>query len=104
MNGATQDIWVKGLSKECGRLEKGNIHADRSTDIIKFNHRSKVPHNREVTYTTFVLDYIPLKNEPCRVLITVRGDWLTYLDNIRSPAVNMMETKIFLNSTISDAK
>ena len=33
----------------------------------------------------------------------VGGDRLTYLDDVGSSAANLLETKILLNSTISDA-
>ena len=48
-------------------------------------------------------DYRPLKKEPFQVRITVGGDKLDYLDDAGSPAANMLETKILLNSVISDA-
>ena len=34
----------------------------------------------------------------------MRGDILTYLDDVGSPATNILETKVLLNITISDAK
>ena len=55
-------------------------------------------------YATYVVDYIPLKNEQYRVRITVGGDKLIYLDDAGSLAANLMETKLLVNSTISDAK
>ena len=36
--------------------------------------------------------------------ITVGGDRLIYLDDAGSPAANLMETKLLVNSTISHAK
>ena len=44
-----------------------------------------------------------MKDEPYRVRITVGGDRLDYEDDARFPAANLLETKILLNSVISDA-
>ena len=49
-------------------------------------------------------DYRPLKEEKYRVRITVGGDRLPYHDDAGSPAADLLETKILINSTISDAK
>ena len=83
---------------------QGNSHGVRSTDNITFIHKSKILHDREVKYTMFVLNYRPLKDESHQVRITVGEDWISYPDNVGSPAANMMETIIFLNNTISDTK
>ena len=50
-----------------------------------------------------VCDYRPNKSEPYRVRLTVRGDMLPYPDDAASPAASMLETKLLINSTISDA-
>ena len=57
-----------------------------------------------MTYASFVYDHQPLKSEPWRVMLVVRGDKLSYNEDAGSPASNMIETKILLNSIISDAK
>ena len=51
-----------------------------------------------------VCDYQPLKDEKYRVRITVGSDKLPYYDDAGSPAADLLETKILLNSTISDAR
>ena len=56
-----------------------------------------------MTYATFVLDYRPLKSDPYQVQITVGSNGLSYLDDAGSPASNIIETKILVNSVISDA-
>ena len=50
-----------------------------------------------------VYDYRPHKQEKHRVKLTVDGDRLTYTDDVSSPADSLLETKLLLNSTISDA-
>ena len=96
-------IWNKSLSNEWGRLAQGNIHGVRSTDTIDFILKKEVPDGTTVTYATYVLDYRPLKEEPYRVRITVGGDKLHYTDDAGSPAANLLETKVLINSTISEA-
>ena len=51
-----------------------------------------------------VCDHRPLKSVPWRVRIVVGGDRLSYPDDPTSPSCGLLETKIILNSAISDAK
>ena len=104
LQGSDQDIWTQSLSNEWGRLAQGNDKGVLATDTIDFIHKDKVPRNRDITYATFVLDYQPLKTELHRVRITVDGNRLAYNADAGAPAENMLETKILVNSTISDAK
>jgi len=94
--------WNKGL-KRVGAFGTGNEYGVKSTDTIDFIPRSEIPSGQSVTYASFVLDYRPLKSEPYRIRITVGGDKLEYFLHADSPAANMLETKILLNSVISDA-
>ena len=55
-------------------------------------------------YASYVCNYRPLKDEPNQVQITVGGDRLEYPEDSGSPAANLLETKILVNSTILDAK
>ena len=50
-----------------------------------------------------VCNYRPLKEEQFRVRLTIGGDKLLYNDETTSPTADILETKILLNSTISDA-
>ena len=95
---------TRSLSNEWGRLAQGNKYGVQSTDTIDFIFKHEVPTGCRVTYATYVVDYRPLKDEPYRVRITVGGDRLVYLDDAGSPAANLMETKLLVNSTISHAK
>ena len=101
--GSDRDIWLQSLSNEWGRLAQGNDLGVRSTDTVEFIPRHQVPLGRNITYATFVLDYRPLKSKPYRVRITVGGDRLSYPHDSGSPAANMVETKLLINSVISDA-
>ena len=92
------------MSNEWGRLAQGNEYGVNSTDTTDFIYKSEVTLYRRVTYATYVLDYRPLKDEQYIVTITVGRDKLTYLDDAGPPSTNLMETKILINSTISNTK
>ena len=100
----TTDVWTRAMSNELGRLAQSNKYGVKSTDTIEFIKKSEVPKGRDITYANFILDYRPLKSEPNRVRLTVGGDKLSYDDDAGSPAASILETKIMLNSVISDAK
>ena len=45
----------------------------------------------------------PLKSERYRIRLTVNGDKLECPDDVASPAASLLESKLLVNSTISDA-
>ena len=51
-----------------------------------------------------VCDYRPLKDEKFIVIITVGGDRLPYHLCAGSPAADLLETKLTINSVISDSR
>ena len=59
---------------------------------------------KKVTYASYGCDYRTLKEEKFRVRNTVGGNKLTYGDDARSPAINILENKILLNSTVLDTQ
>ena len=63
-----------------------------------------MPSNKRVPHARFACDFRPLKEEQCRVRITVGGDKLDYCDDAGSIAANLLETKIIINRVVSDAK
>ena len=97
------EIWDKSLSNEWGRLAQGNKYGIIGTNTIDFINFNDLPQAATVTYASFVCDYRPLKSEPWRVRIVVGGDRLTYAEDAGSPTTDMLETKILINSVISDA-
>ena len=97
-------IWHRSLSNEWGHLAQGNDVGINGTDTIVFIPQSAVPRDKKVIYASMVCDYRPLKDEKYRVRITIGGDKLPYYDDAGSPAVDLLKTKILLNSTISDAR
>jgi hypothetical protein len=102
LDGDNGKTWITSLSNEFGCLAQG-YHDVAGTDTIDFIHRTKVPLDKKVTYGNLICDYHPLKSEPYRVRLTVGGDKLPYDDDAGSPAASLLETKLILNSTISDA-
>ena len=71
---------------------------------MSFIPRSFVPSNRKITYASFVCDYKPQKTDPYCIRLVVGGDKLDYDSDAGSPAASLLETKLLLNSVISDAQ
>ena len=93
----------QAFSNESGRLTQSNDTGVRCTDAMNFIHPLHVPPNNKVTYASFVCDHSPLKSEQWRVRLVVGGDKLTCPYDTGSPAANLLETKLLLNSVISDS-
>ena len=102
LKGKDGPLWDKANSNEWGRLARGNKYGIKFTNTIDFIPKSEVPPDRAVTYANFVCNYRPLKSEMYRVRVVVGGDRLPYDDDAASPAASLIETKILLNSVISD--
>ena len=92
-----------GLSNELGQLAQGVGDCISGTDTIDFIRKHEVPSNKKITYANFICDYRPLKTELYRVRLTVGSDKLEYEYDSSSPATSLLETKLILSSTISDA-
>ena len=61
-----------------------------------------VPKNKKVAYSNMACDYRPDKEEKFRVRLTLGGDVLEYYGDVSSPAASLLETKILINSVVSD--
>jgi len=101
--GPDRIIWNKSVSNEFGCLAQGNDAGIIGTNTIQCIHKSEVPMGKVVTYGNFICDIRPLKSEKYRIRLTVGNDKLPYKADAGSPAASLLETKLFLNSTISDA-
>ena len=73
------------------------------TDTMEFIKKEDIPHHKKITYANFVCDYRPLKAEKHRVRMTIGGDKLEYENETASPAASLLETKLLINSVISDS-
>jgi hypothetical protein len=108
--GPDSPLWTTSLANEWARCAQG-LSANRSaeqrvagTDTIFFIRPRQVPAGRKVTYANFVCTMRPGKAELYRIHMTVGGDRLDAYQYVRSPAVGITDTKLHINSTISDAK
>jgi hypothetical protein len=109
LRGPHAQQWNNGLSNEIGRLAQGigknRVPAQqiKGSNTIVFIRKHQVPKGKSVTYANFVCAYRPLKDDPFRVRMTVGGDKLSYPDDPSSPSAALIDTKIMINSVISDA-
>ena len=103
LSGPMKDVWVKSISNEYGRLTQGNKYGVKCTDCFDFILKNEVPQGRDVTYASFCFDYRPLKGEKYRARMVVGGNSLSYDEDPGSPAASLLEIKLLINSTISDA-
>ena len=102
LHGPNKLVWNKALSNEIGRLTQGNDFGIKFTDCMTFIHHSQIPVGKKVTYANFVCDHRPLKSEPWRVRLVVGGDKIDYFQDAGSPTTTILETKLLVNSVISD--
>ena len=103
-------MWKTSLTNDIGRLAQGigkNRPAHekiKGTNTINIIKRRQVPRNEKITYSTFVCGIRTQKAESHRTSLTVGGDRLDYPEDSSAPAVVLLDTKINLNSVISDSK
>jgi hypothetical protein len=109
LRGPDATIWEHGLGNEWGRLLSHGLGLDRSpkdritgTGTVFFIARYHVPPKRKVTCAIFVCNIRPQKTETHRVQMTAGSDKLDYPSNASSPTASMMDSKLHINSTISD--
>ena len=74
-----------------------------ATNTIRVIKPSQVSTDRKITYVRYACGHCPLKTKPWSVQFVVGGDRLPYEIDTGSSALNLVETNILLNSTISDA-
>jgi hypothetical protein len=89
---------MQGLSKQ--RTAVDNING---TNTMFFILPHQVPAGRKVTYAHFVCTVRPGKSELYRIRMTVGGNLLDAYQDVRSPAVSLLDAKLHFNSVISDA-
>ena len=103
LQGPDKLTWQRSASNEFGRLAQGNHFGTAGTDTIEFIPANQLPSNSKTTYASFVCDIKPFKSETHRVRMVVGGDKLSYDDDAGAPAASLLETKLLVNSVISDA-
>ena len=88
-------------ANEFGRLMKRLKRGIQGTDTMQFIQKHEVPYNKKVTYTRFVCDYGPQKEEKERTRITVGRYRLEYQEEVSTKNAELTTIKILLNSVIS---
>jgi hypothetical protein len=79
MMGPNRATWMHLFANELGRLAQGvGNRMPAGTNTCFFISKSKVPHNRKVTYGCIVASIRPQKKETHRTRLTVGGDLLDY--------------------------
>ena len=111
LKGPDADIWARSTATEWGRLLEHKTGLDRppkerikGTGTLFFVEKSKIPKDRKVTYANFIYTIRPQKKETHRVRMTAGGDQLDYPGDASSPTVAILDAKVHVNSTISDAR
>ena len=90
------------LARDVGRNRIDEKYVE-GVNTIFFIPRHHVPHDVKVTYANLICDLILLIAEAHRIWMIVGGDKLEYDGDPSSPAVSLLNTKVFLNIIISDA-
>ena len=102
LQGDTKEVWTQALENELGRLSFGNSKTE-GTNTIRLSSKDAIPKTKKVTYANIVCDYTPLKQEKYRVRLTVGGDRLDYPQDASSTDASLLDTKLLLNTVISDS-
>ena len=97
----TREVWDKLSANKFGRLTKGLKRAIQGTETMKFIQKHEVPYNNKVTYTRFVCDYRPQKEENERTTITMWGNRLEYQGEVSTKTAGLTTIKLLLNSVVS---
>lgn len=108
LRGPDSAIWTTSLANEWARQTRGLFPKFRNPPIsghhaMVFIKPHQVPAGRKVTYANFICTMRPDKSEVYRVRMTIGGDRLDAYQDVRSPAVSIIDAKLHFNSTISDA-
>ena len=102
ITGADKEKWLKVLSNKYSHLTQGNDHGIKGMDTIEFIPIAQLPNNKQITYASFVCNHHPLKEEQRHIHFLEDSDKLTYQNDAPFPAAFLLETKLMINSTISD--
>ena len=87
-----------------GKLSQGNDDRVKANYCVDFLHHWGVPNDRKSVYENFVCYCRPLKSYQYRIRFLLGGDKPDYAFDAGSPTSSMLETKILVDSVISDAK
>ena len=105
-------VWNKSGSNEFGRLLQGIGSGDQGikmnqrvagTDTFKVIHYEDIPVDRrkDITYTSFVCEYKPNKEEKERTRVCIMGTRIVVPYDIGTPTGSLELTKLMINSVLS---
>ena len=80
----------RALSNEWGRLSEDDTTGVEYINTIKYIHYNEVPSHKKVTYTSFVRDFRPLKDEKWKVRLVIGGNKLSYEFDVGSQITDMV--------------
>ena len=98
---STREVWEKSPANEFGRIMKGFKGGIPGTETMQFIQKHEVPYDKKVTYTRFVCDYSPQKEEKERTIITVGDDRLDYQGGLSNKTSVLTTIKLLLDSLVS---
>ena len=102
-SGSDATIWEKSICNKLGRLSHSILGQVQGTKVVIANIRRMYQKNKKFTYINMVCDYRSSNEEKYRLRLTIREDKLDYDSETASPTTNSINTKILVNSIISDA-
>ena len=101
----TREVWTTAFGKEFGSIAQGeNITGAKGTDILFIlTHQDirDIPTDRVVTYGRLVVNFLPQKEDPNRVQLTVGGNLITYPGDVTIRTADLTTSKILWNSLLS---
>ena len=95
---------TKSFSNDWRQLVQDNNTRIKGTDTIRFILKNTALHNQKLKYTLVVCDCKSLKDKKYGVRIAVGSNKLLYSNDASSLAVDLLETKLLLSSTISNTR
>ena len=88
----TKQVLNTSAANEFGRLMNGLKIGISGTGTMKLLHKYEVLTGRTVSYSRFVCDYKPQKEEKHRTRIMVGGDCINYPGNVTTRGADMKTT------------
>ena len=96
-------LWIKSYRNELGRISQGMPGRVKCTNTIFFIDKADIPADRwkYITYGRIVVSYRPEKSDSSCMYLTVGGNRVNYHGYCGTPTTDLLNVKLFLNSTIS---
>ena len=92
------------MCKELGKLSHGytGLVKGKNTFVVVSHDKIRdIPPDKTVAYARIVVDYRPQKDKPNRVRLTVGGNLINLLGELRTTTADFTTSKILWNSVFS---